>query len=129
MMAAHIDLGNKGEDIAYEHLLEEGYTLLERNWRYKKAEIDLVAMDGETLVFVEVKTRSYVYLGEPEQAVHQRKQNVLISAAAAYMHLYGHEWAYRFDVISIVKESEQRFHIKHLIDAFEPRIFEDRNSY
>ena len=124
-MAAHIDLGNRGEDIAYEHLLEEGYTVLQRNWRYKKAEIDLVAMDEDTLVFVEVKTRSYAYLGEPEDSVNQRKQDLLVSAAAAYMHLHEHEWAYRFDIISLIKESDQRFHIKHMIDAFEPRLFEE----
>ncbi len=81
-------------------------------------------MQGETLVFVEVKTRSYIYLGEPEDAVHYRKQDLLVSAAAAYMHLHEHEWAYRFDVISILKETNQRFHIKHLIDAFEPRVME-----
>jgi len=123
-MTAHIALGQKGEDLASNHLLDEGYTILHRNWRYKKAEIDLIAMQGETLVFVEVKTRSYIYFGEPEDAVHYRKQDLLVSAAAAYMHLHEHEWAYRFDVISILKETNQRFHIKHLIDAFEPRVME-----
>jgi putative endonuclease len=124
-MAAHITLGRQGEEIAREHLLDEGYSILHRNWRYKKAEVDLIAMDGDTLVFIEVKTRSYVYLGEPEDSVNFRKQDLLISAASAYMHLHEHEWAYRFDVISLVKESDQRYHIKHLIDAFVPRVFED----
>ena len=129
-MAAHIELGNRGEDIAQDHLEEIGYTILHRNWRYKKAELDLVALDGDTLVFVEVKTRSYVYLGQPEESVNYRKQNLLVSAAAAYMHEYEQEWAYRFDVISIIKETNQRFHIKHLLDAFEPLIVDDtQNAY
>ena len=122
-MAAHLTLGKHGEDIAQEHLLDEGYTILHRNWRYKKAEVDLIAMDGDTLVFIEVKTRSYAYFGEPEDSVHFRKQDLLISAASAYMH--EHEWAYRFDVIALIKESDQRYHIKHLVDAFTPRVIDE----
>ena len=87
-MASHIKLGNRGEGIALEQLEDQGYTILHTNWRYKKAEIDLVAKDGDTLVFVEVKTRSYIYLNEPEDAVTLRKQDLLVSAATAYMHIH-----------------------------------------
>ena len=121
-MSAHIKLGKQGEDIAATHLTEKAYRILERNWRYKRAELDLIAMDGETLVFIEVKTRSYVYLAEPEESVNYRKQDLLVSAAAAYMREHDHDWAYRFDIISIVKDTDQRFQIKHLVDAFEPRV-------
>lgn len=123
-MSEHIALGDLGEELAADHLLDIGYKALARNWRYKRAEVDLIFMDQETLVFVEVKTRSYVYFGGPEDAVNQRKQNLLVAAAAAYMREHDHEWAYRFDIISIVKENEQRYHIKHLVDAFEPAYVE-----
>jgi len=84
--------------------------------------VDLIAMDQDTLVFVEVKTRSYIYMHDPEDAINLRKRHLLIEAAAAYMREHDHDWAYRFDVISIVRESEQRYHIKHLVDAFEPNL-------
>lgn len=123
-MSEHIKLGHQGESIAAEQLIDSGYSILARNWRYKKAEIDLIAMHQGTLVFVEVKTRSYIYFNEPEEAVNYRKQDLLVTAAAAYMREHDHDWAYRFDIISIIKQSDQCFTLKHLIDAFEPRLIE-----
>jgi len=124
ILSEHIQLGIQGEDIAEQHLLDMGYQIKVRNWRFKRAEIDIIAMHEDTLVFVEVKTRSYVYLQEPEESVNYRKQDLLVSAAAAYMREHEHDWAYRFDIIALIKENEQRFTIKHLVDAFEPRLIE-----
>ena len=123
-MSEHIQLGIQGEEIAEQHLLELGYEIKARNWRYKRAEGDIVAMHEDTLVFVEVKTRSYVYLFDPEESVDFRKQDLLVSAASAYMRKHNHDWAYRFDIITLIRENEQRFTIKHLVDAFEPRLVE-----
>ncbi len=120
-MSKHIKLGNQGESIAAERLALLGYAILARNWRYKKAEIDIIATHEDTLIFVEVKTRSYNYLCQPEDSVHQRKQDLLVAAAGAYMREHDYDWAYRFDVVSILRHSEQSFTVKHLIDAFEPR--------
>jgi len=120
----HIKIGQQGECIAVEQLEYLGYTILARNWRYKKAEIDIIATHGSTLIFVEVKTRSYNYLGEPEDAVNHRKQDLLVSAASAYMREHNYDWAYRFDIVSIIRHNDQHFTTKHLIDAFEPRLID-----
>jgi len=124
ILSEHIALGIEGEEQAAQHLQDQHYEILARNWRYKRAEIDIIAMHQGTLVFIEVKTRSYVYLCEPEESVNYRKQDLLVYAAAAYMREHDLDWAYRFDIITIIKENEQRFTIKHLVDAFEPRILE-----
>ena len=68
-MAKHNDLGKMGEDLAVQYLTDKGYEILERNWRNKHKEIDIIAKDGETLVIVEVKTRQSDDHGEPDLAV------------------------------------------------------------
>ena len=85
-MSNHLVTGKKGEDIAVDYLVEKGYVVLERNWRFKKAEIDIIAKDDDgTLVFVEVKTRTYTYFGEPEAFVDDKKKSLMLYAASEYM--------------------------------------------
>ncbi len=117
-MAKHNDIGKIGEQLAYNFLENKGYQILEINWRYRKAEIDLIAKDGETLVFIEVKTRSTDLFGKPEEAISPRKERLLTDAAAAYMEQINHDWAVRFDVISIIYRDEKHYTLEHFEDAF-----------
>ena len=72
-MAKHNELGELGEDLAVEELEKNGYEIVERNWRYKKAEIDIIARKNEVLAIVEVKTRSSDYFGDPQDFVNTKK--------------------------------------------------------
>ena len=121
-MSIQKEHGDWAEDQAEAFLRQKGMEVVERNWRYKRAEIDIVARDGEVLVFVEVKMKSGVYFGRPEEVVDSRKQHLLIDAAMAYMRSVGHEWEIRFDIIGVVGGPETDFAISHFRDAFFPGI-------
>lgn len=116
------DIGDKGEEIAKQYLEEHGYDILETNWRYSRAEIDIIAMDGEVLVFVEVKTRSYDYYGKPEESVGRKKELLMADAGAAYMRQIGHEWEIRFDIVSVLVPKSGKPKIEHFPDAFFPGL-------
>lgn len=120
-MAEHNILGQQGEIMAQSFLKEKGYQILHVNWRHRRTEIDIIAMDGDTLVFVEVKTRQTLLFGEPENAVDYRKQKHLIHAANAYVLKYRYENDARFDVVSVVIEKNSS-QINHLKDAFYPTL-------
>ncbi len=118
-MSDNLRLGKIGEDIAGRFLLDNGYEILERNWRFKRAEIDIIAKDTDgILVFVEVKTRSYDYFGEPASFVDEKKQKIMADAASQYMQRIGYEWAVRFDIIGIIVKGEEKIEISHYKDAF-----------
>ena len=117
-MAQHNELGQQGEAIAKEFLLQKGYKILEKNWRYRRAEIDLIAKESETLIFVEVKTRSTDFFGQPEDAVTVKKEALMTEAAIAYMRQINHEWAVRFDIIGIIITSKDQYKVQHIEDAF-----------
>ncbi|HHH52756.1 MAG TPA: YraN family protein [Bacteroidetes bacterium] len=118
-MSHNLTIGKKGEEIAVEFLVEKGYLILERNWRFKKAEIDIIAKDKDgTLVFVEVKTRSYTYFGEPEAFVNDKKKSLMLDTASEYMRTIDYDWAIRFDIIGIVIEKEGSPKVSHFEDAF-----------
>ena len=110
--------GKLGEHIASNYLTSLGYQLLEKNWRHRKAEIDLILKDSDNLVFVEVKTRSSDHQGEPASFVSQRQQQLIFTAANAYMECINHSWEIRFDIIGITLWSEHRFDLKHYQDVF-----------
>ena len=118
-MAKHNELGKLGEDIAAQFLVDKGYEILERNWRNKHKEIDIIAKDGETLVIVEVKTRQSDDHGEPDLAVTRQKQTCLIYAANAYIFKNMLDVNTRFDIISIVFNQGKPI-IDHIEDAFLP---------
>ena len=118
-MAKHNELGKIGEDLAAQFLVDKGYEIVERNWRNKHKEIDIIAKDGEVLVVVEVKTRQSDEHGEPDLAVTQQKQTRLIYAANAYLFEHNLDINTRFDVVSIVFNDEAPV-INHIEDAFLP---------
>ncbi len=121
-MAAHNELGELGEKLAANFLEANGYTILARNWRVNRAEVDIIAQVGETLIFVEVKTRSTDFFGAPEESVTKRKKRLLAAAATAYMQETGHEWAIRFDIISIIMQLGKAPELTHYEDAFFPGL-------
>lgn len=120
-MAKHYDLGKKGEEIAANHLATKGYQIIERNWRFGKDEIDIIAEHENFLVVVEVKTRSTSYYGNPEEAVDEQKQRFLIRAANEYVLQKEIDLEVRFDIFSIVIESGKQS-INHIEDAFYPTL-------
>lgn len=111
------ELGKLGEELAINHLISKGYRILDRNWRSGHKEIDIIAMDGNTLVAVEVKTRKSNTFGDPDIAVGVMKQRMLIWAADAYVRYKNLNLDVRFDIISIVfTDTENK--IEHIEDAF-----------
>jgi putative endonuclease len=120
-MALHNDLGREGEKIGASYLLKKGYKILETNWRYRQEEIDIIALDGEELVIVEVKTRTSSYLENPEMAVTRTKQKYLIHATAAYIRNYKLSNNTRFDILSIIHNTQYQ-KINHIENAFYPGI-------
>ncbi|WP_417589432.1 YraN family protein [Owenweeksia hongkongensis] len=117
-MADHNELGARGEDEAVNFLIKKGYRIKERNWRFAKAEIDIIAENDEWLVMVEVKTRSNDSFGSPEEFVSKAKQKHLIRAANRYLELFPTDKDTRFDIISIV--IEPKFLLEHIPEAFYP---------
>jgi putative endonuclease len=119
-MALHIDLGILGEAIARNYLVDKGYRIREVNWRYARAEIDLIAEIDGKIIFVEVKTRRSTAHGEPEDFVDYRKEKQLEFASLAYIEMVDHQDEIRFDIIAIVFENKDLYQINHIEDAFWP---------
>lgn len=113
------EIGNIGEEFAADFLYHQAYDILERNWRFKKAEIDIIAKKGDCLIFIEVKTKSYTYFGEPEEQVSDLKESLIFDAAQRYMEYIGHDWEIRFDIIAIILDGDKKVKkISHFKDAF-----------
>lgn len=109
--------GKLGEENAATFLVEKGYIILERNYRFKKSEIDLICSYDRLLVFVEVKTRSSKAFGNPESFVSQNQQEAIIRAAEEYMLEKDWEGDIRFDIIAIYKKGKEE-ELMHFEDAF-----------
>lgn len=104
-MASHNDTGKLGEQLAYDWAIQNGYRVLEQNWRYGRWEIDLIATKGDKLHFFEVKTRRTSQYGHPEDMVDRMKLRHFISAGTAYMRrIRGYRWV-RFDILSITLDA------------------------
>ena len=116
-MALHNELGKKGEALAEEHLLRNGFSIKAKNWRYQKAEIDIIAQKENVLAIVEVKTRSSIAIAAPEDAVNKKKINLLVTAANEYVTQHDLDVDVRFDIISILKKGG-KYNINHIKDAF-----------
>ena len=116
-MADHNELGKKGEQLAVEFLIKNDYKILEKNYRYLKAEVDIIAQIGETLVAVEVKTRSSDYFGDPQDFITQKKIKLLVSAIDYYVVQRDLDVEVRFDIIAILHQNN-KFTLEHLEDAF-----------
>jgi putative endonuclease len=119
-MAQHNDLGRRGEVLAAQFLVDKGYEILDENWVHGKAEVDLIAYINRQIVFVEVKTRTSVSFGMPEDFVSNAKRKQMELAANEYIELMNHQGEIRFDIISILFDKQDKFTIKHIEDAFWP---------
>ncbi len=114
------ELGKKGEDAAAEYLCCHGYRILARNYRVPCGELDIVACQGDTVVFVEVKTRRDNRCGTPGQSVTWRKQQKIIRTARWYLHQYRMEQVpCRFDVMEVCPCPLETWDIRQLRGAFE----------
>ncbi|MEG0302035.1 MAG: YraN family protein [Gordonibacter sp.] len=115
----NVELGRKGEDAAARFLDRRGYDIVERNWKCLAGEADIIARDGEALVFVEVKTRSSTDKGLPSEAVDAKKRRRYERIAALFLQDYEVvDVPVRFDVVSLVVVSPERALIRHHINAF-----------
>ena len=117
----HVELGIFGETLAEHFLSKKGYQILDRNYRFKKLEVDIIAMDGDKIVIVEVKTRQTAEIGEPWRAVTRSKQRQIIQVANQYICTNEIDRETRFDIVSIVHNS-YRTQIEHIEDAFYPIV-------
>ena len=100
-MALHIDFGKQGEQLAEDFLINKGYTILHRNWRHSRYEIDIVALKNDLPHFIEVKTRSSNQFGEPEESVTKKKIRFLLQAADEFLYQHPQYKNFRIDVLSI----------------------------
>ena len=116
------ELGRRGEDAAARFLDRRGYDIVERNWTCAAGEADIIARDGEALVFVEVKTRSSSDCGMPAEAVDEAKRDRYERIAALFLQGFDVvDVPVRFDIVSIVAISPDRAMIRHHINAFSGR--------
>ncbi len=112
-------IGRFGEELAAGWLQDAGLRILDRNWRCAEGEIDIVAADGDTLVFCEVKTRSGTGFGDPAEAVTAAKSARLRRLALRWLAAHGLGWReLRFDVVTVVRRRDADPVVRHLKDAF-----------
>ncbi|WP_459210504.1 YraN family protein [Aquimarina rhabdastrellae] len=116
-MALHNDLGKEGEKLAKDFLIKKGYEILEQNYRYQKAEVDIIAKYRETLIVIEVKTRSTIDYGDPQDFVKPKQIQQLVKAIDYYIEERDLDIEVRFDIIAIIK-NKKGIQIEHLEDAF-----------
>ena len=120
-MAQHNILGRQGEDLAADFLQKKGYSIIVRNWKLNDLEVDIIAKDGEEVVFVEVKTRDENFLYSPESAVNRRKQSNIINAARFYIARFKRTEEARLDVITVLHKNGVITDVKHYERAYFPR--------
>ena len=116
-MAEHNELGKLGEELAVDFLQKNVYDLLEINWVFQKAEIDIIAQKENILAIVEVKTRSTIDFGLPQDFVKPKKIQLLVKAVNEYVISNDLDVEVRFDIIAIHKEGKN-YKIEHIDDAF-----------
>lgn len=112
------ELGNLGEEYSVIYLQKKGYEVVERNYRFQKNEIDIIAKFGNNLIIVEVKTRQTAEIGEPWRAVTKSKQKQIIKVANQYVQAKQVDLDVRFDIVSIIHNS-YRTEIEHIEGAFD----------
>lgn len=112
-------LGKKGEELAVKYLRSKGYKILQQRYRTAQGEIDIIAVSDQTLVFVEVKTRTSTAFGSPAEAVDYRKQNKIRQVALTFIQDGNHKFQeFRFDVISILQNNQAKWQLEHIKNAF-----------
>ena len=120
-MAESHNLGQKGEDLAADHLQKAGFKILFRNWKWGKHEIDIIAENQNFIVFVEVKTRNDDFQMHPVTAVTKEKQKSKIWAANGYLQKFNIDKEGRFDIITVIKTVDS-YQIDHIEGAFYPTL-------
>jgi putative endonuclease len=118
-MAKNRETGALGERLAIEFLIQKGYSIEHINWKGEGCEIDIIARQNKTWIFVEVKTRSSTGFGWPEHAVNASKKQHIARAANHFIYENKIEDEIRFDIVSIVKKAGEH-DIYHIEDAFVP---------
>ncbi len=121
-MADHNEFGKIAEDLAVDFLVKAEYKILARNFRYLKAEIDIIAEKENQIIIIEVKARNTDAFLEPQEAVNKKKIKLLISAANYFIEENNINKEVRFDIISVLPNQQKTLEINHIIDAFQ--IFE-----
>lgn len=116
-MAQHNELGKKGEQLAVDYLVNNNYDIIERNFRFDKAEVDIIAKKNEILAIIEVKTRSTSDFGDPQDFVKPKQIQRLVKAVDEYVIENDLDVEIRFDIIAIVKTGTT-YDIEHLENAF-----------
>lgn len=122
-MALHNELGKWGEDVAARYLVNKGYRILERDWKDKHKDLDIIAVDNGCLVIVEVKTRRLNTLVAPELAVDYRKIKNITLATNKYVKLNCIDLPIRFDIVAITGTNDENCSVEHIEDAFLPYMF------
>lgn len=122
-MAQHNDLGKWGEDYAARYLEQKGYRIVARDWMYRHKDIDIIAVDGSELVFVEVRTRRNDVFIRPEQTIDMRKVKNITLAANHYVKTCNISLDIRFDIVSIVGTADDNCAVEHIEGAFLPYYF------
>ena len=117
-MAEHNDFGKLAEKMAEAFLREKGMKILAQNFRYQKAEIDLIAQQDQTIIIVEVKARRTDAFMLPQEAINKKKIQMTVMAAAQFLDQKGIDLEVRFDVISVVPNARGTLEINHIEDAF-----------
>jgi putative endonuclease len=118
-MASHNDLGKAGELAAVDYLKRNGYTIRAQNWKTKFGEIDVIAENNDWLVIAEVKSRSNLTFGKPEDSVDFRKQRTLVNMADYYIRQFKIDKETRFDILSVLIDVDNTT-VTHLTNAFSP---------
>jgi len=118
-MAEHNDFGNLAEDLAVEYLEKKNYRIIARNFRYQKAEIDIVAEFENLIVVAEVKARSYNTIIEPQEAVTKKKIKSIVMCTDFFMQDRTIDKEVRFDIITVLPDEKGVLQLTHIQDAFQ----------
>lgn len=111
-------MGQRGEELAVKYLKDKGFQILDRNWSFQKKELDIIAVEGEQLVVVEVKSRSTPEFEHPLDAIDLRKIRNIVHATQAYIDLRDIDLEVRFDVVAVLWKKREEYSIKHIREAF-----------
>jgi putative endonuclease len=120
-MADHNEIGKQGEALAASYLAKKGYDIVTQNWRFQKAEIDIIAKHENQIVIVEVKTRTSLEFENPKEAVTIPKQKRIVKAADAFIQEQNIDLECRFDIVSVLIQGKKT-DIEHIEDAFGPLL-------
>ena len=121
-MSIKKEKGEKGEQLAVDYLVKNNYTIIERNWRFLKGEIDIICEKNNLLIIVEVRTRGTYDFGNPEEFVSRKQQKLIVNTAHEFIVRRTIEKETRFDIVSILLKEDYSFELEHLEDAFGPTL-------